>query len=81
MADHPVARCPDRDGHLRALRRAERLEREIADLERRVRGRTGSLADAFDRVLQLLEAWGHLDGWALTHGASSWSASSTSATC
>ena len=28
--------------------------------------RTGSLVDTFDRVLQLLEAWGYLDGWALT---------------
>jgi len=24
------------------------------------------LVDTFDRVLQLLEGWGHLDGWALT---------------
>jgi ATP-dependent RNA helicase HelY len=66
LLDHPVHACPDRDDHLRALRRAERLEREIADTERRVRARTGSLVDQFDRVLQLLEGWGHLDGWALT---------------
>jgi ATP-dependent RNA helicase HelY len=66
LHDHPVHACPDRDNHLRALRRAERLERELADLERRVRSRTGSLVDTFDRVLQLLEGWGHLDGWALT---------------
>jgi ATP-dependent RNA helicase HelY len=66
LRSHPVHDCPDRDDHLRALRRAERLERELADLERRVRGRTGSLVDTFDRVLQLLEGWGHLDGWALT---------------
>jgi ATP-dependent RNA helicase HelY len=31
-----------------------------------VEGRTGSLARRFDRVLRLLEAWGYLDGWALT---------------
>jgi len=66
LRDHPVHDCPDRDDHLRALRRAERLERELADTERRVRSRTGSLVDTFDRVLQLLEGWGHLDGWALT---------------
>jgi ATP-dependent RNA helicase HelY len=66
LAEHPVHGCPDRDRHLRALRRAERLEREVADLERRVEHRTGSLVDTFDRVLQLLEAWGHLDGWSLT---------------
>jgi ATP-dependent RNA helicase HelY len=66
LQDHPVHDCPDRDDHLRALRRAERLERELGDLERRVRARTGSLVDTFDRVLQLLEGWGHLDGWSLT---------------
>jgi ATP-dependent RNA helicase HelY len=31
-----------------------------------VRSRTESLARRFDRVLRLLEAWGYLDGWALT---------------
>jgi len=66
VLDHPVHDCPDRDRHLRALRRVERLEREIADTERRIRSRTGSLVEQFDRVLQLLEGWGHLDGWALT---------------
>ncbi len=66
VVDHPVHDCPDRDSHLRALRRAERLERELGDTERRIRSRTGSLVDTFDRVLQLLEGWGHLDGWSLT---------------
>jgi ATP-dependent RNA helicase HelY len=66
LVEHPVHDCPDRDDHLRALRRAERLERELADTERRVHSRTGSLVDTFDRVLQLLEGWGHLDGWSLT---------------
>ena len=41
-------------------------ERELVDLRREVRGRTESLARQFDRVLRLLEAWGYLDGWALT---------------
>ena len=62
----PGARLPRPRRPPRALRRAERLERELADTERQVRSRTGSLVDTFDRVLQLLEAWGHLDGWALT---------------
>ena len=64
--DHPVHRCPDRDQHLRALRRADRLEQELADTEKRLRLRADSLADVFDRVLQLLESWGYLDGWSLT---------------
>jgi ATP-dependent RNA helicase HelY len=45
---------------------ADRVDRELGDLRRQVRGRTESLARRFDRVLRLLEAWGYLDGWALT---------------
>jgi ATP-dependent RNA helicase HelY len=45
---------------------AERVARDVEDLRRQVRGRTESLARRFDRVLRLLEAWGYLDGWALT---------------
>ena len=63
---HPVADCPDRDAHLRSSVQAERVGRELDDLRRQVRGRTESLARRFDRVLRLLEAWGYLDGWALT---------------
>jgi ATP-dependent RNA helicase HelY len=64
--DHPVDRCPDRDVHLKALRRLDRVDGDIAGLERQIARRTGSLAGQFDRVLQMLEGWGHLDGWALT---------------
>jgi len=63
---HPVADCPDRDAHVRAAVQAERVARELDDLRRQVKGRTESLARRFDRVLRLLEAWGHLDGWELT---------------
>ena len=63
---HPVARCPDREQHLRAIAQARRAQTEVRDLEQRVKGETGSLARHFDRVLRVLEAWGYLDGWALT---------------
>ncbi|MGH9247476.1 MAG: DEAD/DEAH box helicase [Acidimicrobiales bacterium] len=63
---HPVHGCPDRDRHLQALARVERLRREVADLQQSVRGRTESLARRFDRVLRILEAWGYLEGWATT---------------
>ncbi|MEY2453457.1 MAG: ATP-dependent helicase HelY [Acidimicrobiaceae bacterium] len=63
---HPVARCPDRDRHLRGIAQARRAQAEVDDLQRRVKGETGSLARHFDRVLRVLEAWGYLDGWALT---------------
>jgi ATP-dependent RNA helicase HelY len=63
---HPVADCPDRDAHVRSAVQAERVAKELDELRRQVRGRTESLARRFDRVLRLLEAWGYLDGWALT---------------
>ncbi len=65
-AAHPVAACGDLRRHLRALDRIARLDRDIARLERTVQGRTESLARQFDRVLQVLEAWGYVDGWSLT---------------
>jgi ATP-dependent RNA helicase HelY len=65
-AAHPVAGCADLRRHLRAAERAERLARDAERLERRIRGRTESLARQFDRVLRVLEAWGYVDGWALT---------------
>jgi ATP-dependent RNA helicase HelY len=63
---HPVADCPDRDRHLRAARQADRIGREVHDLRRQIRGRTESLARRFDQILQVLEAWGYLEGWSLT---------------
>ncbi len=61
-----MADCPDREAHVRSAVQAERVARELDDLQRQVQGRTGSLARRFDRVLRLLEAWGYLDGWSLT---------------
>ena len=66
LAEHPVHGCPDRDRHLRALGQLDRARRELSDMRREVRTRTESLARRFDRVLRLLEAWGYLEGWALT---------------
>ena len=65
-AGHPVAACPDATRHVRSAERAERLARESEWLERRIRGRTESLARQFDRVLRILGAWGYVDGWSLT---------------
>ena len=66
LEDLPAAGCPDLRTHLRAAERAERLEKDVRRLERRVRSRSESLARQFDRVLRVLEAWGYVDGWALT---------------
>jgi ATP-dependent RNA helicase HelY len=64
--DHPVSGCPDLQRHRRAATQLERLDRERAQLERDIRGRSTTLARELDRVLQLLERWGYLDGWAPT---------------
>jgi len=63
---HPCAECPDLRQHVRAAERATRLAAEAGRLERSIRSRTESLARQFDRVLRVLEAWGYVDGWALT---------------
>ena len=65
---HPVAGCRDLATHLRYAERAERLARDVEGLERRVRGRTESLARQFDRVLRVLDSWGYVEGWELTDG-------------
>ncbi|MGH9001474.1 MAG: DEAD/DEAH box helicase, partial [Acidimicrobiia bacterium] len=66
LSAHPVARCPDLADHLRFAERADRMGRDAERLESRIRGRSESLARQFDRVLRVLEAWGYVDGWALT---------------
>ena len=71
LAEHPAARDPQLDARLRGAEAIERLERDVNRLERRVRGRSESLARQFDRVLRVLEAWGYVDGWSLTPAGSS----------
>ncbi|MDQ6726089.1 MAG: DEAD/DEAH box helicase, partial [Actinomycetota bacterium] len=66
--DLPVTGCPDLRRHLRAAERAERLEKDLARLDRRIQSRTESLARQFDRVLRVLDTWGYVDGWSLTEG-------------
>ena len=66
IAEHPLTRDPQRDAKLRAGSAIERFERDVTRIERRVRGRSDSLARQFDRVLRVLESWGYIDGWTLT---------------
>jgi ATP-dependent RNA helicase HelY len=67
---HPVAGCPDARAHLRAAERAERFEKDRRRLERRIQGRTESLARQFDRVLRVLGTWGYVEEWSLTDAGS-----------
>ncbi len=53
-------------GARKGLKRLEKLETEISDAVEAVRSNAESLARQFDRVIELLEDRGHLEGWALT---------------
>jgi ATP-dependent RNA helicase HelY len=66
LAEHPLARDPQREQKIRAAAAIERFDRDVQRTERRVRGRSESLARQFDRVRRVLEAWGYIDGWQLT---------------
>ena len=61
-----VEGCPDFKLHLKALERTRGLTSEINLLQSRITDRKESLSAQFDRVLQLLEGLGYLDGWSIT---------------
>ena len=51
---HPCHSCPDQARHARAAERVARLERELETTRNRMRGRTNTLARAFDRICAVL---------------------------
>ncbi len=59
---HPCHGCAEREDHLRWAARRARLEREHAGLQRRIEGRTATIARRFDRVCEVLDEVGYLDG-------------------
>jgi ATP-dependent RNA helicase HelY len=63
---HPVSADPRLAERLRAANQAERMAREVEDLRGRIRGRSQSVSNRFDRVLRILESWGYVEGWRLT---------------
>ncbi|MDT7572964.1 MAG: ATP-dependent helicase HelY, partial [Actinomycetota bacterium] len=63
---HPVHGCDDREQHMRWAERWHRLRADTDALERRVAGKTSSIARTFDRVCDLLTALGYLDGETVT---------------
>ncbi len=64
----PVELDPAFRAKLRAAGEADRVGREITDIERRVDGKNESLGHDFDRVLAVLSMYGYveLDDWRLT---------------
>jgi ATP-dependent RNA helicase HelY len=59
---HPVHGCDDREQHMRWAERWTRLRADTDALERRVAGKTSSVARTFDRVCAVLDGLGYLDG-------------------
>ena len=62
MRAHPCHGCADREQHARWAERANRLRTETAGLQRRLEGRTNSIARQFDRICEVLTELGYLSG-------------------
>ncbi|WP_031507606.1 DEAD/DEAH box helicase [Streptomyces megasporus] len=59
---HPCHGCDQREDHARWAERYHRLKRDTRQLERRIEGRTNTIARTFDRVYALLTDLGYLRG-------------------
>ncbi|MFI1964732.1 DEAD/DEAH box helicase [Streptomyces pathocidini] len=59
---HPCHGCAEREDHARWAERYHRLRRDNRQLERRIEGRTNTIARAFDRLYALLADLGYLRG-------------------
>jgi ATP-dependent RNA helicase HelY len=66
IRSHPCHGCPDREQHARWAERYHRLERETSSLRRRIEQRTNSIAREFDRVCDVLQELGYLEGETVT---------------
>ncbi|MDH6227756.1 MULTISPECIES: DEAD/DEAH box helicase [Streptomyces] len=66
---HPCHGCDDREDHARWAERYQRLMRDTSQLERRIEGRTNTIARTFDRIVALLTELDYLRGNEVTeHG-------------
>jgi ATP-dependent RNA helicase HelY len=63
---HPCQGCSDREHHARWAERYDRLKRDTDALERRMRGRTGTLGRTFDKVCEVLERLDYLEADVIT---------------
>ncbi|MFM8714436.1 MAG: hypothetical protein ACKOE7_13945, partial [Actinomycetota bacterium] len=63
---HPCADDPDLKFKLNAAKSADRIDREIAQLESRVDKAAEVVSQRFDDVISLLERWEYVADWQLT---------------
>jgi ATP-dependent RNA helicase HelY len=54
IRQHPCHGCSDREVHARWAERYHRTERQLEELERRIKGRTNTIARRFDRICEVL---------------------------
>jgi len=66
MRAHPCHGCPDREHHARWAERHLKLQRETETIRRRIEQRTNTIARQFDRVCDVLEELGYLEGESAT---------------
>ncbi|EDY52310.1 ATP-dependent RNA helicase, partial [Streptomyces clavuligerus] len=59
---HPCHGCDEREDHARWAERHHRLQRDTRQLERRIEGRTNTIARTFDRIVALLTELDYLRG-------------------
>jgi ATP-dependent RNA helicase HelY len=60
LRQHPCHGCSDRETHARWAERYHRMSRQVREIERKVDGRTNSIAKRFDRVCEVLTDLGYL---------------------
>jgi ATP-dependent RNA helicase HelY len=61
LRDHPAHHAPDRDERVRVAERLLRIERDNADIQKKVDAATNSLARTFDRIVLLLTERGFIE--------------------
>ncbi|MGO1227409.1 MULTISPECIES: DEAD/DEAH box helicase [unclassified Brachybacterium] len=61
LSAHPCGECPDLESHLRWVGRWRKSRAELEGVQRRIRGRTSSLARQFDLLTGLLIELGYLE--------------------
>jgi len=68
---HPCHSCPEREQHARWAERFVKLEHETNNIRRRIEQRTNTIAREFDRVCEVLEELGYLEGDRVTSAGTS----------
>src|SRR5690606_22825218 len=62
MQRHACHACPDREAHARWAERYFSLKRDTDRIRRQIETRTGTVARTFDRVIDVLQVVGYLEG-------------------